>query len=534
MGLNALGQIDFEELIVNGQSFVEFELFDSGEVHKGKMKYTVEPTEDTDIIRISALSNSGDPKASIDISKHYKISPSFLIFLGLYLGDGSKSSKSEGPGLISLSQREPNIALFAREQFKDFFGKTVKFVHHVSEDALYFMDKPYLKQYLEKRISELPNEIRELHNAGKIDEAYNEYEKMLPSATRISIRKYMGKKGLVKFKHLLFDFLLVRKDLKELLIKQKNEELNSLGFKLTDQDSIDANVRLPGVKGAREIGKSSRSDELNVKDVEYFRPLFMRILQSVSESISRNHKDVTLPGRDKPFLSWYSIPSEMSRDKIDLKKYISSKNCKFISRKADRRYKIASEDTATLSLDFGKDKVKVAKHVPISPLFCVGLGLYLAEGCSKKHLIFDYTSQAVGGLRIGFTASEPDSVSMFIKFFEKIFVSTRPDYWRIKIGNKYYPETVAIGNKNLVPMLRRGPKGQGASNSIEITELLKKWMIRTMPLLSEYEKEFDHLEFTGAGIPRIDIFYPNVCKLLFFSLLHDFIIEKEMIENCLG
>ena len=157
----------------------------------------------------------------------------------------------------------------------------------------------------------------------------------------------------------------------------------------------------------------------------------------------------------------------------------------------------------------------------------------LAEGQTPKKKIFKFSLEAVGSLNVGFTASEPDSVSICMMAMKQLIIGKKslPEYWRLKIGAKYIPETVTIGNKIGSVALRRGEKGQGAASGFEIVDVLRDWVVRSMPTLAEVKLRFDHVEYTGAGIPRIDLFYPKGIEIYLFSMMRDLIVSPNNLNN---
>jgi hypothetical protein len=90
---------------------------------------------------------------------------------------------------------------------------------------------------------------------------------------------------------------------------------------------------------------------------------------------------------------------------------------------------------------------------------------------------------------------------------------------------------VTVGNKMGVPLLRRGPKGQGAASGFEIVEAAKDWALKAMPSLRSVSSSFDHVEFTGAGIPRVDIFYDQVLAIYLFSIMRNLVLDPSEFEK---
>src|SRR5205807_10309396 len=112
------------------------------------------------------------------------------------------------------------------------------------------------------------------------------------------------------------------------------------GTPLAAKDRIVVNIRLPGVKGSREEGKSSRSDELDVNGLGPFRALFLRILSEVENSISNNIETVSA-GSKVPWMVWYGPPHSFSRSKLDTAAYVrKSMTCQKRDSRGSRRYEV--------------------------------------------------------------------------------------------------------------------------------------------------------------------------------------------------
>jgi hypothetical protein len=114
------------------------------------------------------------------------------------------------------------------------------------------------------------------------------------------------------------------------------------------------------------------------------------------------------------------------------------------------------------------------------------------------------------------------------------FSTSTVAYWRIKVGSKYFPETVTVGNKIGAVTLRRGPKGQGSASGFEVVEALKKWALSSLPDLQHFVERFDHLEYTGAGIPRVDLFYPKGSEVYVFSMMRNIVVNPEELDRSLA
>jgi hypothetical protein len=175
----------------------------------------------------------------------------------------------------------------------------------------------------------------------------------------------------------------------------------------------------------------------------------------------------------------------------------------------------------------------VPDKIVFTPLLMLFLGLYLAEGNTSKDKIFSFFEEPTTGLAIGFTGSEGATIEICIRAMEQIFLDEQGsvETWRIKIGTKYFSEAAALGHKLGALVLRRGQKGQGAAGGLEIVEHVQDWSLKVIPALQKYQSMFDHLEYTGAGIPRVDVFYPNSAAPYLFALMRDLIAEPQILDQ---
>ena len=112
-----------------------------------------------------------------------------------------------------------------------------------------------------------------------------------------------------------------------------------------------------------------------------------------------------------------------------------------------------------------KKPFAVPVALPLSPILCLMLGYYLAEGSSSKAAYFTFRERYEQSISLGFNSSEEDTLRVFFSGLDVLFPNSRAEIitgWLVKIGSKYFPESITVGEKIGVPLTRRGPKGQGA------------------------------------------------------------------------
>lgn len=516
-----LGLYNLEFLLEQKNGVVSYNIFDSGVFRKGKSRYK-KVDESKDEFKIVCLDK---PERVLILPKILNLTPDFLILTGLYLGDGSKAGGRYGP--ISFSQREPNLANFMRKEFAKLFGNSVKFIHRIGEDGLFFFTEERLKEIYKLIPKKNLPEIKKIEATP--------LEKLVPSLSstvKTSITKYKKKKNLYsRFGKNLPQFLALRPFMEKYMESLKHKEFEEHGIQFQQNDELRVNIRLPGVKGSRKFGKSSRSDELDVVGGNYFKPLLFRIFEDIEESIVQNKR------RHNNRLEWKNTPDRNPHLLLDIANYLSSSSSTEYVRVAGKKRYVVSEKNGVLIVKKLRGvEFKLPRKLELSPLIFLFLGLYLAEGHTTKWKVFSFFNKKTEGLKIGFTGSENNTLTIFIRAMSKFLIDHREmiDYWRIKVGSKYFAEVGTLGLKLGVPILRRGEKGQGASGSLELVLELKEWAEGMMPVLKEISDYFDHLEFTGAGIPRVDVFYRNSPAIFLFALMNDTVVSPNNIERYTG
>lgn len=533
-----LGYVDLAQLLKDECGRVTFELFDSGTFRRGRGRFSYSLVEKNKLV-IHVLDQGGRATSEITIRNPIPLTPATVKFLGLYLGDGTKAARPGTRGIISFSQREPHLANFVRRQFIQVFGESISFTHRVNEDALFFMTddmRQALTNLRHKLLKEGQGVMTDAHLAKYLKRDLNEVIAEQSGSTRRAVQKHAQKPSLAEYRRYLVEFFANRSVMNEYLRRKKLQELEASGTPLGPNDRIAVNVRLPGVKGSREEGKSSRSDELDVGGLSPFRPIFLRMLEDVLHSIEQNQPQVFVKGSSKPWIVWYGLPHTFAECSISTETYVkeAESTCYVTSRGNTKRYIVHRLDgKLRLSKSKSRNAFEIPETLTLTPLICAFIGLYLAEGNTAKFKVFQFFKEPTTGLALGYTASEETSMNICINAMKKLFIGKQGevDYWRIKVGSKYFAETVTIGNKIGSPILRRGPSGQGAASGFEVVEVLKKWALATIPSLVQFEERFDHVEYTGAGIPRVDIFYSNTASVYLFAIMRDMIEAPENLER---
>jgi len=494
-----LGKINIITYLKKCNGEVTGQLVSDGKIRRyyAKYKWQIEPKE---IIIISKTNGTGD---NVKIRSEIPLDESMVSFFGLYSGDGAKGSEDKkNIGLIktaiSFSQREPNLVRFAVEEFRKLFKGDIRFNFSLGEDSAFFMDGDgltLLKEYYGGIIPNTPllNEIRpQLNNA---DNRYLSESRKVPGTNEENLSYYYFHKD----------------SMKEILIKRKLNEILESGLKLTENDKVTASLRRPYKKGAREPGGSSRSDEIYIGGVNGFGDFFLKIMQEIEQSIHDDCRESS-----QGLIEWNDQPSKLG-NQIDVIDFFTHHNYGSI---AGERPSFSREGIYHIGKWPRSKEIKINPTLLLDPLWCYVSGLYLAEGSTSKALMFSMYREKPQGLALGFTSSEDESIALLLRALQSLFpTSDCLDAWKIKVGSQYFPELVVIGLKNGVPMLRGGNSGDGKMRTMEISLALKDWALEMAPALIPYADKYSHVEPTGAGVARIDMWGSSSLARWFFPLI---------------
>ncbi len=498
--MGVLGYLDLEGYLrkVNGE--VTGRIVTDGKDRYYSRHYAVSEVSDT---QIGISSNHG--KEITILPKKFPLDESLVAFWGLYSGDGAKGMESsKDPSkvmpMISLSQREPHLVAYAVEQFRNLFGDQVSFCFQIGEDSAYFMageGRGLLEEYYEGRIPD-PRTLSEVHAVvSAMDQQY------------LSERRpnHLNNEDGLAFHYQHMEAM------KKILCKKKEEELARVGVRLSPHDKVQASLRRPFKKGARQPGGSSRSDELAISGVGGFGELFLKIMHEMEASLYED--TVSSPSG---LIVWNDRPSEVG-EVIDIEKFFGSSPYAQINGKRA----CVRKEGALLWGQWPRGTSYMLKpRLRVDPLWCYVAGLYLAEGSTPKSELFQMYYGENSHFSFGFTSTENMSIELLLRSMKKLFLPEDClSSWKIKVGSQYFPELVVIGLKSGVPLLRGGKSGDGKLRTMEVSLSVKQWGLQVAPCLLEYEDKFSHVEPTGAGIPRIDFSASSsVCRWYFPLLMY--------------
>lgn len=495
-----LGQINIKSFLLKTKGEVRGQVVTDAKFRTFSEDYTWQ--EQSDTLLVKRASGTGD---EVRLNALIPLTPSLISFFGLYSGDGAKGSEKRGDPsvilpVISFSQREPNLVVYAVKQFMDLFGESIRFTFSLGEDSAYFMageGLESLKKYYGGQVPQIPklNEVRPTLNTA--DQTYLTENRNVDGTND---------------EHLAF-YYFHKSAMEEILTEVKRKALDRAGVALRENDKVTASLRRPFKKGARLPGGSSRSDEMHVGGLNGIGPLFLKILYTIEDTLIED-----IQSSSDGLIEWEGIPSEIG-EQIDIQDFFT--NNQYGSLNGIRPSFTDSGSHVLGRWPRGKE-VTLKKTLLLTPIFCYVAGLYLAEGSTPKSMIAGMFANKVTGFAFGFTSSENNSLEVLFRAMKLLFLPKDcVDTWKVKVGSQYFPELVVNGLKLGLPMLRGGASGDGKCRTMEISLSIKEWASEVAPALNPYSDKYSHVEPTGAGLARIDVSASSsLCKWIFPLMMY--------------
>jgi hypothetical protein len=468
------------------------------------------------------------PNNSFFMPKVIELDFAMTSFFGLYSGDGSKgvddrSDPSRIRPNISFSQRERTLVKFALNCFEKIFPRGVNFSFTLGEDSAYFMAGQGLERleafYLARGETEwaTPKKLTEVR--AHLDSADNRYLGEVREGIAGSSEEHLA-------------FYYQHKDAMEnILAQEKAADLAAAGIQLGPHLKAVASLRRPFKKGAREMGRSSRSDELQMTGVGPAGELFLKIMHSIEASLASD-----LESSDYGLVTWTAKPSTLGHE-IKTQDFFATSPWGQIN---NSRPAFEPSSPGWIVGRFpAASEVKLKQNLKLNLLWAYVSGLYLAEGSTPKSELFTMFTGPLRSPALGFTSSEGTSIELLLRVLRSIFDADKVvTSWKVKVGNQYFPELVVVGIKNAVPMLRGGNSGDGKLRTMEISLAIKSWALEVassdLPnvslLASEYAEKFSHVEPTGAGVARIDVTASAALCRWFFPIMM-FCVFQELVSD---
>jgi hypothetical protein len=468
MPTKSLGSIDIAKLLERPDGKLQFDLIDAGMIRHREASFTFDLVGGS--LAVTRIKSRGTAK-TIRLPLRIGLTPQFLILVGLYDGDGNKT------GEIGFAQNESHLQKFVGDRVGDIFGSQFEEAVTILEDTLYF-EGAVAKQWMKELRAEVVK--RCLPESETVERRLME---------RILLERYSG---------------------------DPFSDESNVGYVLSPK------------KGARMAGQSSYEIIINQRGSRDYLDLFLCTLKETIRSVLSNQKSTTTG------IEWDVAPADGSLQVIDIELYISEgPACWIDGRGRTCRYEITGKTSSTLTLRKTTKSAafSVNRFMPITPAFLLFTGLYLAEGTTAKSRLFTFR-EGKEELALGFNSSEDESLGILMRGLGALFpdVTDVIDQWIVKIGTKYFPETNILADKLDTSVLRGGPKGQGYSRSIEIAEAYRLWATKQFPSIAPHDNLFTHIEFTGSGIPRVDVRLRPAPAALLFSLFVDLGFNPANIE----
>ena len=471
----ALGHINVDTFLQRKNGTISLDLVDAGMIRPISQRYDwqTDTSSEQVLLRPVPKQRSRARVESILIPQSINVTPETIAFIGAYDGDGNKTNN------IGFAQNNSQLQDFVSKGLQVLFGDSFCSEVTILEDEKYFQG--------EDIIDKMSIIKEEWIAQGRPDEQITERE-------------------------------LQEEILRQKYTSQSNNILRDETIKYV----------ISPHKGAGAPGKSAYEIIRNQRNSKLFLPFLLAIIKEIVNSILQDSIRLNE-------ITWSGSPLTYHRQYLDMKSYVESGKCCYMTKGGQlRQYEILAEQRIERGnlLWIQKPKGKrfaVPVELPLSPIFCLMLGYYLAEGSSSKSAYFTFRERYERNISLGFNSSEEDTLRVFFKGLDVLFPNSRHEIitgWLVKIGGKYFPESITVAEKIGIPLTRRGAKGQGAAGSIEFTEAVRDWALAQFPLMKDWIDKFLHIEFTGAGIPRVDIrcaAFPAqflaavICDLLFLS-----------------
>ena len=474
-----LGHIDVDAFLRGRNGTINFDLVDAGKKRPVSQKYEWET--DTTVRRVllrPILSKKSQAKVGdVLIPQFINLTPETIGFMGAYDGDGNKTKK------IGFSQNNPQLQDFVSRELQVLFGDSFDSQVTILEDEKYFQRDDIIDQMRTIK--------KEWTDQGRREDQITERELQ-----------------------------------EEVLQRKYNSQYD--GEPPDEPTTFCISAR----KGGYEIIRTQLKSK-------YFLPFLLAIIKTCVNSILQD----SIKSEE---ITWFGPSFTSHQQYLHLKSYIESGKCCYVTPGGKRnQYEICAEQGEIFdpTMDRGNllwiqkpkgRRFAVPVELPLSPVFCLMLGYYLAEGSSSKSAYFTFREKHERNISLGFNSSEEDTLRVFFNGIDVLFPNSRADIitgWVVKIGSKYFPESITVAEKLGIPLTRRGQKGQGAAGSVEFTKTVRDWAVDQFPLMKAWADKFSHIEFTGVGVPRVDIRCASFPAQFLAAVICDSLFLSESIED---
>ena len=474
-----LGYINVDAFLRRRNGRVDVELIDAGRTRPISQQYEWETDISVGRVLLRPVLSEGSRAkvGNIFIPQFINLTPEMIAFMGIYDGDGNKTDN------IGFSQNNPQLQDFVSRGLQVLFGDSFGYQVSLLEDEKYFQGDDIIDQV---------NTIKEDWTVqGRPEDQITEKELQKEILWRKYVSQYDG--------------------------CPPDEPVN---FTISSKKG--------GYEIIRDLLKS-----------QHFLPFLLAIIKTCVASILQDSV-----GSNE--ITWLGPPLTHHQQYFNLKSYVKSGRCSYVTPSGKRnQYEILAEQ-AELSdshIDRGNllwiqkpngRRFAVPVELPLSPILFLMLGYYLAEGSSSKSAYFTFREKYEKNITLGFNSSEEDTLRVFFYGLDVLFPNSRQDVvngWMVKIGSKYFPESITVAEKLGIPLTRRGLKGDGAAGSIEFTKAVRDWALDQFPLMKAWVDKFLYIQFTGRGVPRIDLRCASFSAQFLAAVICDLLFLSESIEE---
>ena len=483
-----LGHIDVDAFLRGRNGTINFDRISAGKIHHISQQYEWETDTSDEHVLLRPLNSKGVPAkvGNVLVPQFINLTPETIAFMGAYDGDGNKTDR------IGFAQNNPQLQDFVSRGLQVLFGDSFHSQVTILEDEKYFQGDDIIDRM---------NAIKQEWIAqGRSEDQITEKELQKEILWRKYVSQYDG--------------------------SPPDEPIT---------------FTISAKKGAQAPGKSAYEIIRNQLRSKTFLPFLLAIIKACVDSILKDPIE-------SDEIAWLGPPLTHHQQYFNLKLYVESGMCCYVTPGGKRnQYEILAEQGEFFDshIDRGNllwiqkpspnsRRFAVPVELPLSPILCLMLGYYLAEGSSSKSAYFTFREKYEENIKLGFNSSEEDTLRVFFSGLDVLFPNSRADIvtgWLVKIGSKYFPESITVAEKLGIPLTRRGPKGQGIAGSIEFTKAVRDWAVDEFPLMKEWADKFWHIEFTGAGVPRVDIRCAGFPAQFLAAVICDSLFLSESIEE---
>ena len=392
-----LGHIDVDAFLRSRNGTINFNLIDAGKIRPVSQKYEwqTDTSEEQVLLRPIRSQRSRAKGGDVHIPQFINLTPETIAFMGAYDGDGNKTNR------IGFSQNNPQLQDFVSRGLQGLFGDSFDSEVTILADETYFQTDDIIDQ---------ANTIKqEWIDQGRQEDQITEKELQ-----------------------------------KEILQRKYTSQYDG------ESPDEQAKFYISARKGGYEIIRNQLKSE-------HFLPFLLAIIKTSVNSILQD-------AIESDEITWFGPPLTYHQHYLNLKSYVESGKCCYVTPGGKRnQYEICAEQGEIFEPTMERGNLlwiqkpngrrfAVPVELPLSPILCLMLGYYLAEGSSSKSAYFTFREKYEPSISLGFNSSEEETLRVFFQGLDVLFPNSRSDIvtgWLVKIGSKYFLNPSRL-QKNLV------------------------------------------------------------------------------------